>query len=557
MSTTTGAGSTIAICATLPSAETEAGYSALTFTEIGQVEKIGTMGASYAKTEFQPLFGPKQKYKGSADYGALTPSLAHDEGDPGQAILRAAADSPDLFSFRVVYPTGAKRFFQGRVFGSPETVDSADALLTVTPTIEICTKIVKVAAIGAIVLPTVSISGALSKSEGNSGTVAYTYVVTLSQAAPAGGTAVPWALAYGSTDANDFASGQATSGTLTIAQAQLSGTVTINVNGDTSLEGDETFTFLISTPAGYIAGAATSATGTILNDDAPPAPVFTSLPSISPTSGTAGTTVFAANDGEATNATSIGRRWLLGTTSIGTGPTVVAPTGGSLTLENTAAGPGGSTTRTSTAVTVAAAAVTPSVTISAAQSKNEGNSGTTAFTYTVTRSAADGAVAVPWSFSAGGTSADDYAGGAYPAGGTVSMADGVLSGTFTISVNGDTAFEPDETFTVMISTPSGYVAGAATSATGTILNDDTSSALNTYSVDPTVSRSGNVYTFTARRAGNLSSAETRTFAVSGDADTSPAKAADFGGSFPTGSVVFPAGAATAQFTVTSPIAEPA
>ncbi|MBB5714767.1 LamG-like jellyroll fold domain-containing protein [Sphingomonas aerophila] len=325
-------------------------------TEIGQVEKIGTMGASYAKTEFQPLFGPKQKHKGAADYGSLSPSLAHDESDPGQAILRAAADSPNLFAFRVVYPTGAKRFFQGKVFGYPETVDGADALLMVTPTIEINSVIVKVAASGAVVLPSVSLSGALSKSEGDSGTVAYTYIVTLSQAAPVGGTAVPWALAYGSTDANDFAAGQATSGTLTIAQGQLSGTVTINAKGDTSLEGDETFTFLISTPPGYIAGAATSATGTILNDDAPPAPVFTTLPSISPTSGTAGTTVFAATDGVATNATSVTRRWLLGTTSIGTGATVVAPTNGSLTLENTAAGPGGSTTVTSTAVAVAAAA---------------------------------------------------------------------------------------------------------------------------------------------------------------------------------------------------------
>jgi hypothetical protein len=117
-------------------------------------------------------------------------------------------------------------------------------------------------------------------------------------------------------------------------------------------------------------------------------------------------------------------------------------------------------------------APTPTVTISGAQSKPEGNSGATLYTYTVTRSTAIGAVLVPWSFTAGGTDATDYTGGTLPAGGNVSMADGVATGTIVISVNGDTVVEGDETFTVLISTPSGYVAGAATSATGTVLNDD-------------------------------------------------------------------------------------
>jgi hypothetical protein len=114
----------------------------------------------------------------------------------------------------------------------------------------------------------------------------------------------------------------------------------------------------------------------------------------------------------------------------------------------------------------------PTVTISAAQSKQEGNSGAVVYTYTVTRSNTSGATSVPWSFQAGTTSADDYTGGALPAGGSVALAAGVASGTIAISVNGDAVVEGNETFTVLISTPAGYVAGAATSATGTILNDD-------------------------------------------------------------------------------------
>ncbi len=149
MVSTTAAGSALAISAASPASEDAAGYAALTFTEIGQIDKIGAVGAVFAKVEFQPLKGPKQKHKGSVDYGALNPTLAHDDTDAGQTLLRTAADdaTSKLYSFMVTYPTGAKRYFQGRVFGYPETTDGADTILTAAPSIEISTKIVKVAAV--------------------------------------------------------------------------------------------------------------------------------------------------------------------------------------------------------------------------------------------------------------------------------------------------------------------------------------------------------------------------------------------------------------------------
>ena len=146
--TITAAGSTLAIAATLPATQDAAGYTALTYTEVGNVEKIGGLGATFAKVEFQPLKGPKQKLKGSADYGSLQPTVGHDAADAGQTLLRTASDDETnkLYAMLVTYQDGAKRYFQGRVFGYPETVDGADSVVTATPTIEICTKIVKVAA---------------------------------------------------------------------------------------------------------------------------------------------------------------------------------------------------------------------------------------------------------------------------------------------------------------------------------------------------------------------------------------------------------------------------
>lgn len=147
MGSTTAAGTGIAISAALPATSDAAGYAALTHTEIGGPDQLGTIGATTNKVEFQPLKGAKQKHKGSTDYGSLQPSIALDSTDAGQVLLQTASDPSNnaLYSFKVTYPDGAKRYFQGRVFGYPEDVGNADSILMVKPTIEINTPIVKVA----------------------------------------------------------------------------------------------------------------------------------------------------------------------------------------------------------------------------------------------------------------------------------------------------------------------------------------------------------------------------------------------------------------------------
>ncbi len=148
MTTTTAAGTGIAISAALPATEDAAGYAALTYTEIGNVEQLGAIGATTGKVEFKPLKGPTQKHKGATDYGSLQPQMAHDPDDAGQELLRTAAepDNNSRYAYKVTYPNGDIRYFQGRVFGYPENVGNSESMLTANPTIEIDTKIVKVAA---------------------------------------------------------------------------------------------------------------------------------------------------------------------------------------------------------------------------------------------------------------------------------------------------------------------------------------------------------------------------------------------------------------------------
>src|SRR3546814_5693772 len=87
--------------------------------------------------------------------------------------------------------------------------------------------------------------------------------------------------------------------------------------------------------------------------------------------------------------------------------------------------------------------------------KAEGDSGSTAFTVTVTRSGYSGeAATLDYAVSGGAAGATDFAGNVLPAG-TVSFAAGQTSKTLTVLVKGESVFEANESFTVTLSSPSG------------------------------------------------------------------------------------------------------
>lgn len=112
--------------------------------------------------------------------------------------------------------------------------------------------------------------------------------------------------------------------------------------------------------------------------------------------------------------------------------------------------------------------------------QDEGNSGPTAFTFTVTRTGdTSGTSSVTWTVSGTGDNAvseDDFDFGASFPTGTVTFAAGETSKTITVNVNGDTDVEEDETFLVTLSAPSAgtTLKTGESSATGTIQNDDNS-----------------------------------------------------------------------------------
>ena len=123
-------------------------------------------------------------------------------------------------------------------------------------------------------------------------------------------------------------------------------------------------------------------------------------------------------------------------------------------------------------ITIAAAPVIPTVSIAPTDAnKNEGNAGTNNFTFTATR-AGDTTLASTLSFAVSGAAVDgaDFVGGVLTTG-MVTFPAGSTTQLVTIPVQGDTAVEANEDFTVTLTSVTNATVTPPT-ATGTIVNDD-------------------------------------------------------------------------------------
>ncbi len=142
---------------------------------------------------------------------------------------------------------------------------------------------------------------------------------------------------------------------------------------------------------------------------------------------------------------------------------------------------------------------------------DEGNSGSKTMSFTVKLSAASAsAVSVNYATANGtATAGSDYT----ATSGTLSFAPGVTEKTVSVTILGDTTFEPDEAFVLNLTSPSGATVGRA-QATGTIRNDDAQPApLPTLSVSDISVAEGDSGTTAAVFEIVLSAASTSTITV--------------------------------------------
>ena len=182
-------------------------------------------------------------------------------------------------------------------------------------------------------------------------------------------------------------------------------------------------------------------------------------------------------------------------------------------------------------------------------------SGTTAFTFTVSRASVSGISTVAYATSPGTATGGATCPGSFDyegKSGTITFAAGVTSQTITVNVCRDATFEADETFTVNLSGPTNATISDA-SGTGTITNDDTAPTLSIADLSaaegsPTGS---GPFTFTVTQSavsGLASSVNYATSAGTATAGTSCTGTVDYVTAAGTATVA--AGATSTTFTVT-------
>lgn len=350
--------------------------------------------------------------------------------------------------------------------------------------------------------PTLSVSDA-SVAEGNSGMVACLFTVSLS-AASSQTVTLTYSTAPGTaTASSDY---QSVTSSLSFSPGQTSKQVTVWVIGDTLLESNETFTLNLSNPSGATLARA-QGTGTILDDDGP---VALSIADYSAYEGNSGTTYFtftASLSAPSGNTVSVYYTTMNGTATAGsdyqstggtlyfspdqTTKTFTIPVYGDTVYEPdetfyvTLSGASGASIARAQAV---GTILNDDVGLSIADySQYEGNSGTRAFTFTASLTAASSqTVTVNYTTSNGSaTAGSDY----QATSGVLTFSPGQTSQAITVIVNGDTLNEANETFYVTLSGASG-ASLARSVATGTIFNDDPLPSLTVGDVSVTEGNSG-------------------------------------------------------------------
>ena len=142
----TSAGTKLYTTASAPATYNQAGFSALTWTEVGEIVNLGDFGRTYNVVNHINLGSRKTvKLKGSYNEGNLNLQLARAPGDAGQAKLVTASTSDTSYSFKVLLQDGTIMYFSGQVISYTTNVGASDQIVGASCVIEINNDIVEVA----------------------------------------------------------------------------------------------------------------------------------------------------------------------------------------------------------------------------------------------------------------------------------------------------------------------------------------------------------------------------------------------------------------------------
>lgn len=133
------------VSAALPATYDGAGYAALTWSKVGEVDEIPTFGPKGTVNTFIPVdTAIVQKAVGSVDYGSPVFSFARNSSDAGQVILSAAMANKTAISVRITRPSGQKDYFSGIVSSDERIHGGVNGFFMGTSQVDATTAVVTV-----------------------------------------------------------------------------------------------------------------------------------------------------------------------------------------------------------------------------------------------------------------------------------------------------------------------------------------------------------------------------------------------------------------------------
>jgi len=151
MTVRSSAGTTIGLSSSAPATFNAAGYSALTFTNIGEVTDLGEFGREYNLITHNPIGSRGTvKLKGSFNEGSINMTLGLDTDDAGQILAKTASQSDNDYSFVITTQNGDDYYFQAKVMSFKVNVGSVDSVTTATIMLELTTNSAGVGVVEAL-----------------------------------------------------------------------------------------------------------------------------------------------------------------------------------------------------------------------------------------------------------------------------------------------------------------------------------------------------------------------------------------------------------------------
>lgn len=139
-------GTQVYVSAAVPATYDSAGFGALSWTEVGEVESLGEYGGSAQISQFVPLAtGTVKKRKGSLDYGTSSMVIGKTT-DAGLAIMKSGFDGANkhlIHSFRIVESDGSIGYYTAVIGSYVYSMGDANTVTRINTNVELTGNVVE------------------------------------------------------------------------------------------------------------------------------------------------------------------------------------------------------------------------------------------------------------------------------------------------------------------------------------------------------------------------------------------------------------------------------